>query len=118
MVVNSLCPNAGQETNYLSDLSHESNLNAISDLRKPYRSIPVFKSDIYLYYPSLGIDQQLCHDILITSDGHYDYTTYVDVPSSCTNKPKPSNNKLKPSCIKGREALKRKLSQLHPEYDY
>ena len=70
----------------------------------------------YRYDPDHKIDEQLCHDILITTDGYDDYTTYVDVPSNYVNTPKPSSSKYSPkqSCKNGRLALKRELSQLHP----
>ena len=69
----------------------------------------------YQYYPDRQIDQQMCHDIIITTDGHDDYTTYEDVPSNYVHSPKHSATySPKGTCLSGLEALKHQLSQLHP----
>ena len=70
----------------------------------------------YEYSPSRQIDQQMCHDIVITTDGRDDYTAYEDIPTNYVRVPKRSSSKSSPkeSCLRGRDALKRQLSQLHP----
>ena len=69
----------------------------------------------YQYSPDRQIDRQMCHDILITTNGRDDYTTYEDVPSNYVHSPKRSaKNSPKESCLSGLRELKRQLSQLHP----
>ena len=69
----------------------------------------------YQYSPDRQIDRQMCHDILITTNGRDDYTTYEDVPSNYVHSPKRSAKySPKESCLSGLRELKRQLSQLHP----
>ena len=69
----------------------------------------------YEYDPDRQIDQQMCHDIVITTDGRDDYTTYEDVPTNYVRVPKRSaKSSPKGTCLSGLEALKHQLSQLHP----
>ena len=69
----------------------------------------------YQYSPDRQIDQQMCHDIVITTDGHDDYTMYKDVPTNYVRVPKRSaKSSPKNTCLSGLDALKHQLSQLHP----
>ena len=69
----------------------------------------------YEYDPDHQIDQQICHDIIITTDGRDDYTTYEEVPTNYVRVPKRSaKSNPKGSCLSGLDALKRQLSLLHP----
>ena len=69
----------------------------------------------YQYSPDRQIDQQMCHDIVITTDGRNDYTMYKDVPTNYVRVPKRSaKSSPKNTCLSGLDALKHQLSQLHP----
>ena len=65
-------------------------------------------------------DRQICHDIMITTNGHVDYTTYVDVPEIYRNHGAGegiaifSKNKKKKTCKErhDKEMLKHRLSRL------
>ena len=59
-------------------------------------------------------DWQICHDILITTDGLNDHTLYVDVPHMYVHKKGSSSSTTKQSCSKGREKMKNELLDLFP----
>ena len=59
-------------------------------------------------------NNQICHDILITTDGLNDHTSYVDVPHMYVHNKSSSSSTTKSSCSKGREEMKNELLDLFP----
>ena len=59
-------------------------------------------------------DRQICHDILITTDGYNDHTSYVDIPSSYTYKKRDSSKSRKLSCLEKQKVMKKQLLELFP----
>ena len=53
-------------------------------------------------------DRQICHDIMITTNGRDDHTSYVSVPDDYVHTQRLSSN-VKDSCKKGREIMKKQL---------
>ena len=56
-------------------------------------------------------DRQICHDIMITTDGRNDHTSYVSVPEDYQHEASLSSN-VKDSCKSDREGMKKQLSKM------
>ena len=56
-------------------------------------------------------DRQICHDIMITTNGRDDHTSYVSVPDDYVHTQRLSSN-VKDSCINGREDMKEQLLKM------